>query len=121
MSAFAFDLDGTITSAPGAFGSLMAALVSAGHDVLIITAVCAPNTNAAQLAKIANLGLRQGVHFTNVVLIDGGQGTAPEMATAGQAKLATIRERGVVLYVDDRLDWCTEARSACPTLWVVPA
>lgn len=46
MTTFAFDIDGTITAAPGPFADMMRALKAAGHTVVVMTGQTHPVTDA---------------------------------------------------------------------------
>jgi hypothetical protein len=114
---YGFDLEGTIDACKDGFLPLMAALVADRHGVLIMTGVFAPATNQTRMEDIKRCGLERGVHYTELYLIDGGQGLPEDMQHVAQMKRDFCHTEGVVMFWDDRKDWCDVINETTHTCW----
>lgn len=118
--AFGFDFDDTLSAEPVAFKAIMAALVEAGHSVYIISAFAEPNTEQKQGERIDDLGWICGGHYTHRILIHAGDGSGQEMLMAGWRKREVCQKYGIVMYFDDRIEWCDEVSKVTRSVWMVP-
>lgn len=102
---FGFDIDDTITAEPGAFSALMAALVSGGQGVHVITGAIPGvtrrdlSTEKGREEQPAGIGLTAGTHYTKLHLAIG-KGAA---AVADKKRQLCV-DLDIALMFEDRSD-----------------
>jgi hypothetical protein len=97
---FGFDIDGTITAAPGVFRALVEALRDAGHEIHVITGTMDPVATVEHEAQ----------RYAQLIALGFGPVTALHVVTAPHAenKAAYCRDHEIVLMFEDSPSYADE-------------
>lgn len=104
-----FDIDGTVDSDPASFGSLMAALRAAGHQVVVLTGVSAPTVSEHDLAAKAEYLTSLGLGHCWDTLVAFGD-------PPHKAKAKWCRKHNVAIMVDNSIKNAKLASRYCTVL-----
>jgi hypothetical protein len=101
MSNFAFDLDGTISSNPEIFGTLMKALVDAKHHVVVLTGALDPLEIPANVEnreqQLLKMGIRKSVNYHELVIV-----VQPDVYRIAQEKGKYCFKHKIDMIIEDR-------------------
>lgn len=117
---FGFDIDGTISAAPEAFGAIMRALVSAGETVHVITGGLhdeEPTQEQVQsrIDQLAEMGIISGSHYTMLHVLNG-----PTTGRVASLKQKVCVEFGMVLMFEDSQVYVDAISRVTQCLMMVP-
>lgn len=111
---FGFDIDGTITAAPVAFGAMMQALMDAGHEVHVITGTMDADATdehyAGRVRQLLNVGIGDSA-YTHIHIV-----TAPH----AEEKARYCVEHEIRLMFDDAPPYIDAMRAAGITVAALP-
>ncbi len=109
---FAFDIDGTITAAPKAYGAMMTALVAAGHEVHALTGQTTPITDADIQGRVRQLEALGTTDFTHLAVVGPPDWVA--------AKANYCREHDICFVFENDVAYAQAISAACPVtvMWV---
>jgi hypothetical protein len=113
MACYAFDIDGTIDTAPDLFQAIMVSLKAAGHRVVVMTGIGANTVDDDDITEkrqfLQSLGIGQAAYDALICV--------PQPHPENKAKM--VQDQQIVAMFDNRKANCKAVAPYCTTflLW----